>query len=534
MKMAVVEVPAPIGLQSAGAGTETAMHWSVTETFFMPKGDDFLSPMLCKSFELAEDLSEVVLHLQEGVQFHDGWGEFTAEDAAWNMNDANGGTTPTSIHAQAGDFNGLFGSNPWEVVDAYTVRAKFSAFDSRWASRQLNLAGEALGIVSKRAYDEMGKDWFMEHIVGTGPYKIADMTKDDKAVTEAVDTHWRQAGKVSQISWLEIPEPSVRVAMLRTGEVDSAFVPLRDIKALVESGLQAVISGDRADEIGVVFGGNLWETNHVVTGEQLELPTYTHDIPWIGNPFTPNDKNNPAGMDDMEQARLVRWALALAIDREVMNEALQDGLGWPVYILMFSPKSPYWQDRWEVPYDLDKAKELLAEAGFPGGGFDVPLYGQPSPEYYTEQALAIGGMWEKLGLNVSVLHYDYSIIRPSLVQRTQTFPFMKTCGESISTQPWFWPKGLTLSSLSRGGFSCSVEAPEIAQTFLKVSKEPDLDKIIEMNNEIADFMYHWMIVPGAIAVPTYMVVNPKSIASWDMEIIFQAQFRCPECIVPAR
>ena len=95
-------------------------------------------------------------------------------------------------------------------------------------------------------------------------------------------------------------------------------------------------------------------------GEPLDVEgsgVYANDLPWIGNPFSPDDDNNPAGMDDMEQARLVRWALAMAVDRESVNDQLLNGLGGPVYVEFIDPKSEHWQDKWHVPYDPAKAEE---------------------------------------------------------------------------------------------------------------------------------------------------------------------------------
>ena len=287
-----------------------------------------------------------------------------------------------------------------------------------------------------------------------------------------------------------------------------------------------------------MFGGNLWEKNHAVTGEPLARVTFQADQPWLGNPDKPNDGNNPEGMDDMEQARLVRWALSLAIDRDLMNEQLNAGLGWPAYVTMFSPTAPQWQDKWNVAYDPARAEELLDQAGFPrksnGVRFEVPLYGQPTPSFYADMSDAIGGFWDEIGVRTTVLHHAYSIIRPSFVQRTITHPFLKTCGESTSSAPWDWPRGVKMSSLSRGGFSCAQESPFLVETLQKVALEPDLQKRIELNNEVVEWMHFWAFAPGVLAVPRTVTVNPNSIESWEMPKAFQASFRAPENIVPAR
>ncbi len=532
--MAIDQVGTGGGLHSAGSSAEGAMHMGITETFFVVTDETAEGSMLVTGWELAPDLSSVTLNLRQGVEFHGGWGEMTAEDVAYNVNDANAGTNPLSIHGQAGDMNALFGSNPWEVVDTYTVKATFAAFNPTWASRELNLGGESVAILSKKAIDDNGEDWAKEpgNMMGTGPFEIVEWVPDDRIVTQALSSHWRKAAAVQNVTWLEIPEPDTKIALLRTGEVDMGQIPLARVGELKAQGFEVLAAGGRADEIGIMFGGNLWETNHAINGDPLERQplNQARRLPWLGH---------PDDADDMEQARKVRHALAMALDRELMNEQLNDGLGWPTYITMFSPTAPEWQDKWNIEYDPEGAEALLDEAGLPRKGgddgirFEIVIYGQPSPPTYASQAQAIAGMWDEIGVRTTALTHAYQIIRPSLVQRTITHPFLKTCGESTSSAPWDWPRGIKMSSFSRGGFSCAQEAPEVANWLREAQLEPDREKRVEINNQLADWMHHWAFAPGVLAVPVTITINPKSIESWEMPRAFQASYRAPENIVPA-
>ncbi len=531
--MAIDAVGSGGGSQSAGAGTEGAMHKGITETFWMVTDESAEAGVLAESWTVAEDLSSATITIRSGVQFHGGYGEMTADDVVWNMNEANQGTTVTSIHGQAGDMNALFGANLWEVIDANTVKATFAAFNPTWTTRELNLGGESVAIVSKKAFDDNGEEWALEsgNMIGTGPFEIVTWPADDRIVTKAVADHWRKTPAVNAITWLEVPEADTKMAMLRTGEVDMAEVPLSRVGELNAQGFEVLPAGGRADEIGIMFGGNLWETNHITTGEALDRQPLNQakKLAWLGH---------PDDADDMAQATKVRQALAMAIDRELINEQLNDGLGWPTYITMFSPTAPQWQDKWNIEYDPTAAEALLDEAGLERGGndvrFEIVLYGQPSPSAYSDMALAIGGMWDEIGVLTSVQNYAYNIIRPSLVQRTQVAPFLKTCGESTSSAPWDWPRGIKMSSMSRGGFSCAQESPEIAGWLVEAQNEPDAAKRIEINNKMAQWMYDWAFAPGVVAVPRTVTINPKSITSWDMPTAFQASYRGPEYIVPAR
>jgi len=213
-------------------------------------------------------------------------------------------------------------------------------------------------MVSKKAFDDNGKDWALEpgNMIGTGPFEIVKWAPDDRVVTKAVSNHWRQTAAVSEITWLEVPETDTKMAMLRTGEVDMGQIPLSRVGELRAQGFNVIPAGGRADEIGIMIGGNLWETNHTHSGEPLDRQPLNQakKLPWLGH---------PDDADDMAQATKVRQALALALDRELINEQLNGGLGWPTYITMFSPTAPQWQDKWNIPYDPKGAEAMLDEAG---------------------------------------------------------------------------------------------------------------------------------------------------------------------------
>ncbi|MCI0440570.1 MAG: ABC transporter substrate-binding protein, partial [Chloroflexi bacterium] len=434
--IAVIDIAPGVGLGRAQAPVEAMNAWGVGEAPFTATRENPITPKLATAFTLEPDLSGGTLSIREGVQFHGGFGEMTAEDVAWSMNDANAAVTPESIHGQAGDFAALFGNNPWVALDNRTIEFKFETFDPRWNGNFLNESAQALSIFSTAARDQLGEDGLRNRIISTGPFQVVEWVQDTQAIIEKVPyTHWLQNPEVEKITFIEVTEEGTRVAMLETGEADAASISLKTSPSLVEAGFATQGSGLGIQQ-GVFFSGNMWETVYAggdKKGQPLDLSGhYVHDLPWIGNP-RPGQHQADFAMDDLEQARLVRQALARSVDRDLINEVLLNGQGWPNYVEYFDITNPRWQAKWEYPFDPDEAESLLDQAGFPRAGgsgsrFEMPFY--IGPELGGGQGIAgemgdaIAGFWQDIGIDVPVLKYAYASFRPTVVGRQNTTPWL--------------------------------------------------------------------------------------------------------------
>ena len=520
-----------------------AKRLGVGESLFTPGDADWDIPMLAESWELADDLSSVTITLRQGVQFHGDWGELKAEDMAWVINRTNPAINPESIAASAANFTALFGDVPVEAVDDYTLVAQFNNFDVRWASNFLNQ--EASGgltsmATSKRAFEENGRDWLKDNFIGTGPFQVSDFKSRTSITLEKVNyDHWRKNASIDTFTVVAVPDELTRVALLHNGEVDVTSVVPKDLARMKKSGFLEVGAGAGVQE-GVMFPGNLWETTNALTGEDIDFPShgvYARDIPWIGNPHNPEDSDNPTGIDDMEQARLVRQALARSVDREAIVEQVLGGVGNPVHVTYFSTFNPNWESQYEFPYDVAEANQMLNEAGYPanddGIRFEMPLFigyelgggGGTAGEIGD----AIAGFWEDVGINVKVLRYAYSIFRPGLVSRSTVVPMLTSCDDGQEAYPFDWPKGLVQTTLTRGGFSCGFESPEILNWYEAAASEPDREERIRINKEYLAYMHNWALFPGYVTVPQAYYANPNYIDSWEMHI--GGSYNSPENIV---
>jgi len=516
------------------------MHdWGIGDTLFGvdPEGRSFEVPQIATGYVLDPDLKYVDITIRQGVMFQKGWGEETAEDWVWTMNDTNAFTNPVSIHGEAGDFATLFGEA--QLIDKYTFRLPFRTYDLRWINNFLNDAGQSTVAFSKKAYDQMGEEWMRNNIIGDGPFQVVEWIRNDHAIIEKrPDGHWRIDTKVNKVTMLEVPEEGTRLAMMRTGEADMAFVDVRSVPSMQKEGFIAISPARRGAVHNIIWSGNYWETNHAITGEPLDKPGYcVDDLPWVGcNLGCPDghfDSPQCKQPGDMEEARNIRWAMALAIDREAIVETVLQGLGTYASIEYVDTTAPYYQKRWDIPYDPDLAKQSMANAdsaSWKEGEFTLTL--RTGGEYQNlnqEINLAVSGMFQKLWPKM-----DLSVVESAIMPSLATMPYCGDGDEGATTIPFDWPHGITETSLTRGGVGSGIEIPFIAEMFLRVMRETDIDKRIQMNEELIDYLMHWQLITGTVQIPYLFVYNPKAIKEWPgYPCLFCYEGNAYEMIVPA-
>jgi len=547
---AITDIGPGVGVGSAQAPVEAIHDFGVGDCLFGSDENGFEVPQIAESYELASDLSYVDIRIRSGVMFHQGFGEETAEDWVYTFNDGSALTNPNSIHGQAGDFAALF--KEAEVIDKYTFRLPFASYDLRWISNFLNDAAQSTNCFSKKVLDEKGESWMRDNIIGDGPFEVIEWERDDHIYLEKrPDGHWRQEANLDKLSFLEVPEESTRIAMLKTGEVDIVRVATKAVKPLVNDGFVAVNPEQKYIVNNIMFHGNYWETNSALTGEPLSRQGYgVHDLPWVGNGLqcpgegsVDIDGNSSECKDpgDMEEARNIRWALALAIDRELLNEAVLDGLGTPASIEYVDTTKLYYKQEWDIPYDPELAKEYMSKADnakWQNGDFHIDLWtgDEGGTALVAEITDAVSGFWRATWpkMDSTVFKSAYAIIRPSLVGRTNTIPYAGDGDEGASTIPFDFPHGMTETSITRGGFGCGLEIPLMAETCLAVRKEVDINERLRLNEALIDYMHDQMLMVGTVQIPNLMIYNPKSIKEWvGYPCFFGGQGVNYEAIVPA-
>jgi peptide/nickel transport system substrate-binding protein len=458
-----------------------------------------MKPMLAQTWELAPDVKSATVKLTQGVTWHKGYGDFTADDVVYTLTESNPRQTKDCVHDTAGDIAAFL--DTVEKVDKYTVKLNFWSYFSPAQSKIFSTFWETVPMFSKKVFDEKGPEAMKEFLIGTGPFTVEKWVLQEGAYVNAVDKHWRKTPYVARLEMIQVVEGSVRRAMLETGEIQVAPLDPKDQPAMLAKGYKRQPEG-YFSRLTIGMAGNMWETKHYVTGKDLNRVARP-DWPWVGNPADPAS---------MEKAKKVRQAMSMDIDRDGLAAGLMKDVGRPFYMYEISTDDPNWQAKWKVAYDPKKAKQLLTEAGYPNG-FTFKWRSDPaSPESDISEALASTWLTD-LNIKTEITKVAYSTFRPSIIDHT-AIPWF--CGDGVSTFPTLWPKGLTLSSLSDGGYNCNIESPVIAKIFSTMAGESDQAKLKTLANEFFDYLNDQQLVIGVVEYPAHGFYDPKKIVEWKM------------------
>ncbi len=314
----------------AGVLTPFWVLYAMHDALVKPMPGNHNAPSLAESWTVSPDQRVYEFKLREGVKFHNG-DPFTAEDVKFSFARAKG----KLLHEKVREV---------EVVSPTRVRfhlhepwPDFMAFYGTFASG-------AAWIVPKKYVEQVGKDGFLKHPIGLGPYKFVSHQPGIELVMEAYEGYWRKMPSVKRLVYKSVPESTTRLAMVKRGEADVAY--LLDAPQATEV--------KRDPTLKLAFSGGIG-TFYLDFLEQFDPKS-----PWA-------DKR-------------VRLAAMHAIDVKALSESETLGASKPTGNVV--PKSFEFAIPLEpYPYDPARAKKLLAEAGFPNGFDAGDLH--PWPPYFS-------------------------------------------------------------------------------------------------------------------------------------------------------
>jgi peptide/nickel transport system substrate-binding protein len=317
-----------------------------------------------ESWEMAKDARSYTVKLKEGMLFHKGYGEVTAEDAKFTFDRLKDPKGSSSYK--------VFYDNVAEVkqLDKYRIQIVLKGPDPTFYASAMIARGT--GIVCKKAAEELGQE-FRRRPVGSGPYEFEAIDPSRGVVLKRFEHYHREKAKLDGLEYRYMGDPAARTLGFLKGDLD-----------MIEA---ARLPG--------------WNDDL-----KRQMPTVKLDLtrPGSTNLIFFNLGRKP--FDDVRIRKAVRYA----IDRNVFKQAFGEMYGdvWGLN----SPEFPGGFKRDEVPaelrydYDPNKAKALLAEAGMPNGfTFETPV---SQREDYMSVMLMIQQMLKRVGINMKLQTVDHT------------------------------------------------------------------------------------------------------------------------------
>src|SRR5687768_9609998 len=194
-----------------GVLTPFWVMYALHDAMVKPMPGTLLSPSLAESWTVSRDQRVYEFKLREGLKFHNG-DPFTAEDVKFSFERAKGAR---QLQEKVREVT---------VVDRHRVRFQLGEPWPDFLTYYGTLATSAAWIAPKKYMEQVGVEGFKKHPVGLGPYKFVSHTPGVELVLEAFEGYWRKAPSVKRLVLKSVPESTTRVAMLKRGEVDIAYL----------------------------------------------------------------------------------------------------------------------------------------------------------------------------------------------------------------------------------------------------------------------------------------------------------------------
>jgi peptide/nickel transport system substrate-binding protein len=411
------------------------------------------APSLAESYEVAPDFKSATFKLRPNIRFHDG-SPVTPEDVKFTFEKYRG--------ANAGILKEKTASieAPDERTVKFVFREPFLDFLTIYGSP----ASGAGWIVPKAYYEKVGPNGFKQNPIGAGPYRFIRQQAGNEFEFEAFTDYWGKTPTVKTILMRAVPEGTTRVASLETGEID--------VTNLIPGELLDRVRGNSKLRVAPVKASPGW----------LELVS-------LDRPDHP-----------LKELK-VRQAVSLAIDRKAISDAEMGGLGalegnwiqedWPDAISRPAP-----------PFDLAKAKQLMAEAGY-ADGFEVSAL-TPLPPYFS-WAERIVSQLRAINIKTQVNTMERAIFYEKLAPGPNRLKGMTLV---LSGGPGDAASRLREHALCKGSFS-GVCMPEVEDRMKRYEASVDPAERKLLVKEIQEFLLDQFIMVPTVRLAFINALGPR-------------------------
>lgn len=410
------------------------------------KLDENLTPVpdLAESYEYLSD-TEVQFKLKKGVKFHNGE-EMKAADVKFSIERAMNSAKVKSFTANIKEIR---------TVDDYTVVIETEV---PYAPLLYNLCHTACSVVPKDEAEAAGDD-FSKSPVGTGPFKFVEWVSGDKIVLEKNSSYFASEVLPETLTFRIIPEGTSRTISLETGEVDM------------------VLEVDPVD------------ADRVEQGTDIKLAeTLSPKIEYISM----NQQTGPFS------DKLVRQAVNYAIDRDAIFEVIAGSRGQVTNSVMNCKIAGYKEDVKAYEYNPEKAKELLAQAGY-GSGFDTVI--SISGDMRNRTAQIVQAYLSEVGINATIENLEWATFLEK-VNRGEyeifNMSYNNTTGDPDTSLYMLFNSQVPASSGNRS----YTNIPKVDELLEAGRTEIDKDKRMEIYGQIQD-----ILAEEAVWVPLYSIAG---------------------------
>jgi peptide/nickel transport system substrate-binding protein len=320
--------------ETSGLGTLFQFLYALHDALAKPLPGNNMAPSLAESWRESADGLVYEFKLREGLKFHNG-DPFTADDVKFTF-ERYRGISSQLLHERV---------KAVEIPDQHRVRFVLHA---PWPDFLVFYATPATGaawITPRKYIEKVGEEGWKRQPVGLGPYRFVRMTPGVELVLEANEQYWRKKPSIKRIVMKGVPDRSTRLTMLKTGEVDLAFLMFG------------------------VEGMTIKNDPRLRLAKAMPLAAWWLEFTEQWNPKSP------------WHDRRVRLAANMAIDRQAINESERFGLSRLTGSII--PSAMDFALRIDAyRYDPIQARRLLADAGYPNGFDAGDLI--PMPPFSTE------------------------------------------------------------------------------------------------------------------------------------------------------
>ena len=320
-------------------------------------------PQLATEWNWSSDAKELTMKLREGVKFHDGT-DFDAKAVVATIE--RNMKLPESRRKSE-----LASVEKVEAVGGYEVKFTLKAPDVTLLAQLSDRAGM---IVSPKAAEELGAN-FGNHPVCAGPFKFVERIQQDRIVLEKFQDYWNKDNVfIDKVTYLPIPDTTVRLANLRAGDLDM-------IERLAATDAASVKEDAKLNYQAVVNIGYMALYTNIANGARAD---------------------NPFGKD-----KRLRQAFSLAIDRDALNQIVYEGTA-VAGNQPYPPTSPWYNKNLPVPArDVEKAKALIKEAGFERVPVELQV---PNNPVAAQMMQIVQSMVAEAGFDVSLKSTEFATL----------------------------------------------------------------------------------------------------------------------------